>query len=332
MNKKNLITGMLLLFLFTQCAVTEQISYSTVSAPEEGGIRFEKITDETRDEVIGVFTRSEYGKFEWWVNPRIAVSPDGKKIAYLAYKNKQSNIMIANTEKAGSGSTQRTFRDWVTDLSWSPDGEQIYFSEERNRLGAIYCINATVGSVLNQLTFGSSYDSAPVVSGNNLDLVFFARRDYGTYSIWSYNKKSNLFTNYSNGCTPEPVKDEAHTFLCTRFNEKGLGEIWKVNYQTGIETLILSMQDRSFTTPKLSPDGQWIVCMGNSFNPNDKKSQNLDIFVVRADGTRFTQLTFHKGTDGSPIWSPDGKSIYFLSQRGTAKGYFNVWRMNFNLR
>lgn len=61
MNKKILIMGMLLLFLFTQCAVTEQISYSTVSAPEEGGIRFEKITDETRDDVIGVITRNEYG-------------------------------------------------------------------------------------------------------------------------------------------------------------------------------------------------------------------------------------------------------------------------------
>lgn len=29
--------------------------------------------------------------------------------------------------------------------------------------------------------------------------------------------------------------------------------------------------------------------------------------------------------------SPDGKSIYFLSQRGSAKKKYNVWRMNFSL-
>lgn len=323
--------GLLLVGLLSQCTTTNQIVYSNVSVPEEGGIRFEKLTDENRDIVSGISTRSEYGKFEWWVNPCVAISPDGRKMAYLSYKNKQTNIMVASTERGGSGATQRTFRNWVTDLSWSPDGKYIYFAEQRNNTSSIYSINAEAGSVLNQLTFGSTYDAAPKASVHDPDIVFFARQEYGLSSIWSYNRKNNLFTNYSNGCTPEPIKDEPNTFLCTRFNDKGIGEIWKINYQTGVETLILSRQDQSFTTPRISPDGQWIVCMGNSFNPDNKRIQNLDIFVIRIDGSQFTQLTFHPGNDGCPVWSPDGRSIYFLSQRGTAKGLFNVWRMSFNL-
>lgn len=55
------------------------------------------------------------------------------------------------------------------------------------------------------------------------------------------------------------------------------------------------------------------------------------IYVVRTDGTQLTQLTYHLGNDLSPAWSPDGKSIYFLSQRGSAKKKYNVWRMNFSL-
>ena len=53
--------------------------------------------------------------------------------------------------------------------------------------------------------------------------------------------------------------------------------------------------------------------------------------MVRSDGSQMTQLTYHRGHDLSPVWSPDGKSIYFLSQRGTENGAYNIWKMNFDL-
>ena len=54
--------------------------------------------------------------------------------------------------------------------------------------------------------------------------------------------------------------------------------------------------------------------------------------MVRTDGSRLTQLTYHEGHDLSPVWAPDGKSIYFLSQRGSEKGIYNIWKMNFDLK
>ena len=47
--------------------------------------------------------------------------------------------------------------------------------------------------------------------------------------------------------------------------------------------------------------------------------------------TQLTQLTYHPGNDLSAVWSPDGRSIFFLSQRGSADKVYNVWRMDFNL-
>lgn len=42
------------------------------------------------------------------------------------------------------------------------------------------------------------------------------------------------------------------------------------------------------------------------------------------------QLTYHAADDLSPVWSKDGKSIYFISQRGSTDGIANIWKMEFN--
>ena len=125
--RKLLIAAAVLLFAFhTEAAKKPKFDYSLVVVPEEGGIKFEKITEDA-DGVFSEFlvgkTSSLFGSvkkstLDWWVNPQIAVSPDGKKIGYINYKNKTSNIMIKSASKGGS-SVQRTFRTNVEDFTWT---------------------------------------------------------------------------------------------------------------------------------------------------------------------------------------------------------------------
>ncbi|MCH5181701.1 MAG: PD40 domain-containing protein [Prevotellaceae bacterium] len=316
-----------------------KFDWSLAFVPEEGGVRFEKITEDA-DNVAsyngnivskgsGIFGSKKMSTLDWWVIPQIAVSPDGKRIGYINEKNKMNNIMIKDARKGGA-SVQRTFRTNIQGFSWSPDGTQLCFTELRGGHFGVYLIDAVQGSVVRQISSGNENDMGGVVSADGNTIFFHRGEGLSSYSLWSYDRTNNLFSNYSRGMTVCLIPGEEHTVYCARFTDRKESEIWRVNFQTGVEELILAVPDKSFTSPQLSPDGRWLLLTGSSVSEGDNTA-NTDIFVVRTDGTQFTQLTYHPGNDLSSVWSPDGKSIYFLSQRGSSLRKYNVWRMDFNL-
>lgn len=322
---------------FSAQAKRVKVDYSVVEVPEEGGVRFEKITDDA-DCVNSTWLVAKAGNFfglknsstiDWWVNPIIALSPDGTKLAYLNWKNKTSNVMVKPSTKGGA-STQRTFRTTVRDFTWSPDGETICFTEFRSGHNGIYLVNSKQGAVVRQISTSNDNDYAGQITPDGKHIYFHRGEGWQQYSLWSYDVDKNLFSNYSRGMTPCLIPGKPNEIFCARYTDKMESEIWRINLATGQEDIILSLPGRSFTTPRLSPDKKWLLVTGTSLAEKGKKI-NTDIFVVRTDGTQFTQLTYHPGNDLSAIWAPDGRSIYFVSQRGSKEGVFNVWRMDFNL-
>ena len=365
MNKLYKITIFILGCLagLNSCGVSKvTVMYSLISVPEEGGINFVQITTEedgmaspgfevTNKETI-TSNPSKSG-ISWCRYPVIDVSPDGEKIGYVNYKNETSNVMIKSAN-SGGGSTQRTFRTDVRGFTFSPDGAKICYTEFRDGNTGIYMMDSQKGTTVQRISPTASHDNGPSMSKQDRIIFFDRWEGEYNYSLWSYDADKGLFSNYSRGYTPcvDPTNDKI--IYCARytyddnssivdvskklFNQKQIfisnaktrrSEIWKLDTDKGTEELLLSDKMSSFSAPKVSPDGKWILITGANKSNNDV--WNTNIFVIRADGTNFTQLTYHPGNDMSAVWSPDGKSIYFVSQRGTKKGAYNVWKMNFPL-
>ena len=327
----------LVLSVMSLQAAKLKFDYSIVFVPEEGGVKFEKITEDA-DAVDGsnlvsrssaVFGSKKTNTLDWWVLPMIAVSPDGKRLGYINNKNNTTNVMVKNASKGGA-STQRTFRSKVEGFTWSPDGKELCFTEKRGGHYGIYLVSAEQGTVVKQISNGSDNDLGGVIASDGSTIFFHRGEGLSSYSLWSYDRKTNLFSNYSRGMTVCPIPGDPNSVYCARFTDKKESEIWRVNFQTGVEELILGVPGKSYTSPQLSPDGKWLLLVGTS-RAEKEKLDNTDIFVVRTDGTQFTQLTYHPGNDLSPVWSPDGKSVFFLSERGSKDRKYNVWRMDFNL-
>lgn len=319
--------GLLFFLLTLPLATWAQVDYSVVYANEESGTEFTKITSEN-DYVCMPEVKRHAARVDWMTNRIIDVSVDGTQLAYLSYRNNTSNIFMKDIGKQGN-SVQRTNRQKVIDFAYSNDRKYICFCEKSGKFVQIFQTGAKTGYICRQIT-SNNYDYSPVYSQNNKN-VFFARQESKGTSVWSYNFENNFLANYTKGATPCPIKGE-NAILCTRINGEGNGEIWKVNYDTGVEECVVSVPRRSFSSPSVSPDGQWILMAGSNVLMNGNKPYaNTDIFVCRTDGTQLTQLTYHAADDLSPVWSRDGKYIYFVSQRGSATATANVWRMNFAL-
>ncbi len=75
--------------------------------------------------------------------------------------------------------------------------------------------------------------------------------------------------------------------------------------------------------PQASPDGKQVVFVLRKTDLEANRGRT-DLWIVNADGSGLRQLTTDPANDSSPRWSPDGKSIFFLSTRS---GSSQVWQL-----
>jgi Tol biopolymer transport system component len=75
--------------------------------------------------------------------------------------------------------------------------------------------------------------------------------------------------------------------------------------------------------PRFSPDEHWICFLA----VQRKDAAVRTIYVMPAAGEEWLPITEGKHWDDKPRWSPDGKLLYFMSNR---TGFFNLWAIRFD--
>jgi len=174
----------------------------------------------------------------------------------------------------------------------SPDGRWVVFCSERRGNPDLYAIDLQHEGP-PRLLFGSdNMEDQPAFSPDGKTLAFVSDRD-GTADI------------YVAPFDPEKTRSIDRATNITRH----IGGEFR---------------------PAFSPDGKRIAFSADWDVPPTglpaSRSRESDIYVMDADGKHMQRLTQSPGWDGSPKWSPDGRTIYFYSQRDGNKS--RIWAMD----
>lgn len=205
--------------------------------------------------------------------------------------------------------------------SLSADGRAFVYASRATGKWKIYWQRAGGKMPLNLTQNSDSDDTQPAFSPDNKQIAFRSSRDGGGIFIMGATGESvRRVTDfgYNPAWSPDGKKIVFATdnIVDAASRPQIPSQIWIVDIESG-EKRQLATADG--VQPSWSPGGHRIAYWGV------KNGGERDIWTLAVDGGEPLPVTVDASTDWNPIWSPDGKYLYFISDR---TGSMNVWRIS----
>ena len=122
-----------------------------------------------------------------------------------------------------------------------------------------------------------------------------------------------------------PRANERITFQ--RFDADGHWQIWVANPDLWHQRQITSGPSNN-GFPTWSPDGSRIAFQSDRTDPDPNDDVAIqDIFTMRSDGSDVRRITDSVGDNEKPDWSPDGRSLIFVSDRADYPNGVGLYRI-----
>ena len=209
--------------------------------------------------------------------------------------------------------------------SLSPDGKSVVYVSDASGNDDLYLLRVGGRNPIRLTADSPAPDYAPAFSPDGTKIAFRSERAGGGIFIMeatgeSVRRVSDL------GQDPTWSHDGRELLVSTEaivdpMSRIGSAELWALNVEGGARRRVVTTDA---VGPSVSPHGLRIAYWSRKPGRPDR-----DIYTVRADVSEATEkdevpVTHDSAVDWNPQWSPDGRYLYFSSNRG---GTLNLVRV-----
>lgn len=263
----------------------------------------------------------------------VTFSPDGKRIAFIRNHKPvlgESYLIVSNTDgtDAKAVSTHSQGELYATPArptapAWSPDGDHL-IAALGHPAGNITLIDVRLSDGREQIVGSQkwSYIDGISFSADGKSLFLTGREQTSAQTqIWQVDYPSgeaHRISNDLNDYRGMSLSQDGKSFVVTQTTREA--DLWLVRDGKSAEAKALTSgagKSDGYWGISWTPDGKLVY----SSNSNGKR----DLWLLDPDGGTQKQLTTGTSQSFYPMVSPDGRFIYFVSDRDDR---FGIWRMN----
>jgi tricorn protease len=196
----------------------------------------------------------------------------------------------------------------------SPDGKLVVFSY----LGDIWIVE-TIGGTAHAVTSHPAHDIHPVFSPDGRKIAFSSNR-HGSYDIYVVpvqgGRPTRLTVDSANemvcGWSPDGKNVLFASTRGTAFPPHY--ELYTVPVEGGMSRRITAAEGKEGVFAPAGDRLAYVRGPGTWYRKGYRGSSNDEIWICNADGGNNRQVTAFDGQDNSPMWSADGKTLFYVSE------------------
>ncbi len=222
---------------------------------------------------------------------------------------------------------------WLRTPALSPDGTVIIFGYR----GDLWSVSSA-GGTATPLTVHPAWDGHPVFSPDGKEIAFASDR-YGNLDVFvmpATGGEARRLTWHSADEVPASFTPDGKTVLFSasrldsarsaQFPSPAQPELYSVPATGGAVQQVLTTPALYAVWDKAGKVLAYSDVKGYEmeWRKHDTSSFARDVWVWDAGSNQHRKLTGAGFDDRQPVWAPDQKSLYYLSERS---GSFNVWKL-----
>ncbi len=199
-----------------------------------------------------------------------------------------------------------------TAVRLSPDGKGL-----AGRLGGantdIWAYSLERGA-LSRLTFRDGEDESPVWSGDGRKVAYSSQLTEGRILFWKNADGSGAEETLWKGgyhTHASSISRENKFLLFTDYGPLGKGDIWVLPLEGERKPRPFLQTPANEFDGRFSPDGKWVAYSSD-------ESGQLEVYITAFPGPGGKWQVSTGGAD-SPVWSPNGRELFFRSQKKIMK-------------